>query len=153
MNIEIGKCYEVSPKWKKSFVETEYFTNRDGTKTVAVETCWRGGTVRVTPQNEDEVEWLQTALDSAEESDYGDEFEPYDFEEFEFIDSWDGVSEDYHFTSNGAEWTDEQMESLQEAMEEDFASSVLEEAGYDSSDCEVIIYNGIVATEVDPAIY
>lgn len=147
MNIEIGKCYEITPKWKKSVVETEYFSLDDGSKTVAVQTCWRGGTFRVTPQDEDEIEWLKTALED------DSELEPYDFDEFEFLDTWDGVSEDYHFTSNGAEWTDEQMESLQEAMEEDFASSVLEDAGYHSVDSELIIYNGIEAKEVDPAIY
>jgi hypothetical protein len=147
--VEIGKCYEISPKWKKSYIEEEIFSN--GTKSVGVETCWRGGTVHITPQNEDEVEWLQDALDSAEENEYGDAFEPTDFEEYEFVDAWDGCSEDYHYYGEG--WTDEEKETLEESMEDEFASSVLEEAGYESHDLEVIIHNGIVATEIEPEQY
>lgn len=150
MIIEIGKCYEISPKWKKSFIETEYFTNGNG-KTVAIETCWRSGTVRVTPQNEEEVEILQSALDSAEENECGDEFWPYDFEEFEFIDSWDGCSQDSEYLGEG--WTDEEKDKIEEEFEDEFPSSVLEERGYHSSDCDVVIYNGIVATEVESGKY
>lgn len=144
--VEIGKCYEINPKRKKSFVEEEIFSN--GTKSVGVETCWRAGTVRVTPQNETEVEWLQDALDSAEENEYGDTFEPMEFEEYEFIETWDGCSEDYHYYGEG--WTDDEKETLEESMEEEFASSALENAGYHSSDMEVFIHNGIVATEIEP---
>lgn len=150
MIIEIGKCYEINPKWKKSFIETEYFTNDDGKKTVTIETCWRSGTVRVTPQNEEEVEILQCALDSSEEE-YGDEFNPYDFEDFEFIDSWDGCSQDSGYFGEG--WTDEEKKEIEKEFEDEFHSTVLEQRGYHSSDCDVVIYNGIVAEEVDPDDY
>ena len=145
--VEIGKCYEINPKWKKSFIETEFFTTSDGTKTVSIETTWRSGTVRITPLNETEVEWLQTALDSSEENEYGIEFEPMDFEDYEFIETWDGCGQEEDFIGSG--WTDEEMNQIIEELEDEFASTVLEERGFGSSDMEVIIYNGIVATEVE----
>lgn len=148
MNIEAGKCYQITPKWKKSVEEVEYFTNLDGTKTVEVSVLWRSGTFRVTPQTADEVEALEYALANDD-----DVFEPYAFEEYEFIDTWDGVSEDVEYSTNGGEWSDEEMEEIETEREEEFLSTILEERGYDPSDCEVFIHNGIEAEEVDPAIY
>lgn len=151
MNIEIGKCYQITPKWKKSVEEIEYFTNRDGTKTVACSILWRGGTFRVTPQNEDEVEMLKEHLE-----DDSMVFEPYSFEEFEFLDTWDGCSEDLEFFSNGADtdiWTDEEIEEIETEREEEFLSTVLENRDFNSTDCEIFIHNGIEAEEVVMDIY
>lgn len=148
MNIEIGKCYQITPKWKKSVQEIEYFRNQDGTKIVECSVLWRSGTFRVTPQNEDEVEALEYAIANDD-----DAFEPYSFEEFEFLDTWDGCSEDLEFTSNGAEWTDEEIQMIENEREEEFLSTVLEEREFDSYDSEIFIHNGIEVEEVEPDIY
>lgn len=150
MKIEIGKTYEVVPSWKKSYCEIEYFEKSDDpNKVVAVETLWRSGTVRITPQNEEEVKWLEEGMAGED----GDVFEPYSFEDFEFCDSWDGVSEDLQFI--GDSWTEEEIEAITEKHEtgDDFISEILEEHDYHSSDSEVFIYNGIEVEEVDPDTY
>jgi len=141
MKIEIGKTYNVCPKWKKSFEEIEYFRHDDG-RVVGVSTLWRSGSVNITPQNEEEVKWLEDAL-ADEEGDSG-AFEPYDFEEFEFSDSWDGVSEDIDFLGKG--WTEEEQNKITEAHEEgdDFISTILEEFDFFSDDAEVFMHNGIM---------
>jgi len=142
MNIEIGKTYNVCNKWKKSYEEWEFFKHDDG-REVRVSTLWRSGNVNITPQNEEEVEWLTDAIDSE------DSFEPYMFEEFEFQDSWDGVSEDLDFYG---EWVEEDKEAIIEAHEEgdDFISTILEEQfEFYSNDCEVLIHNGVLIEEVD----
>ena len=54
MEIEIGKVYSVSPKYKKSFEEVESFTHEDG-RSVTVSILWRGGTVNITPMTAEEV--------------------------------------------------------------------------------------------------
>lgn len=140
MKIEIGKTYNVCNKWKKSYEEWEFFKHDDG-REVRVSTLWRSGNVNITPQNEEEVEWLTDAIDSE------DSFEPYMFEEFEFQDSWDGVSEDLDFYG---EWAEEDKEAIIEAHEEgdEFISTILEEQfDFYSNDCEVFIHNGILVEE------
>lgn len=141
MKIEIGKTYNVCNKWKKSYEEIEYFAHEDG-RMVSVATLWRSGNVNITPQNEEEVEWLTDAI-----ADDDSAFEPYMFEEFEFCDSWDGISEDLNFHG---EWNEEDKEAITEEHEEgdDFISTILEE-NYEfySEDSEVFIHNGILVEE------
>ena len=72
MLIEIGKTYEVTPSWKKSYEELEIFEHEDTKQCIGVRTLWRAGTVRIVPQNEDEVNMLHDAV----EHDDGDIFEP-----------------------------------------------------------------------------
>lgn len=141
MKIEIGKTYNVCNKWKKSYEEVEYFRHDDG-RMVSVTTLWRSGNINITPLNEDEVEWLTDAIESE------DVFEPYMFEEFEFQDSWDGVSEDLDFIG---EWNEEDKEAITEVHEEgdDFISSILEDQfEFYSDDAEVFIHNGVLIEEV-----
>ncbi|MDB4351076.1 hypothetical protein OAA34_00015 [bacterium] len=141
MKIEIGKTYSVCPKWKKSFEEVEYFRNEDG-RVVAVNVLWRSGSVLITPQNEEEVKWLEDAL--ADEDGKDGAFEPYSFEDFEFSDTWDGVSEELQFIGKG--WTEEEQDIITEAHEEgdEFISTILEENEFFSEDAEVFMHNGIM---------
>ena len=141
MKIEIGKTYNVCPKWKKSFEEIEYFRHEDG-RCVAVDVLWRSGSVYITPQNEDEVTWLEEAI--ADEDGKNGAFEPYSFEECEFSDSWDGISEDLNFY--GDAWTEEDKDKIIEAHEEgdDFISTILEDNEFFSDDAELFIHNGIM---------
>jgi len=140
MKIEIGKTYNVCPKWKKSFEEIEYFRHEDG-RCVAVDVLWRSGSVYITPQNEDEVTWLEEAI--ADEDGEKGSFEPYSFEECEFSDSWDGISEDLDFHGK---WNEEDKEAIIEAHEEgdDFISTILEEFEFFSDDAELFMHNGIM---------
>lgn len=145
MKIEIGKTYQIVPKYKKSYCEIEYFEHAENpNKVVSVETLWRSGTFNITPQNTDEVEMIEHAMKTE------DVFDPYSFEDFEFCDSWDGISEDLEFL--GADWTEEEIQLIEEKREsgEWFISELLEEQNYHSTDSEVFIYNGIEVEEVDP---
>jgi hypothetical protein len=140
MKIEIGKTYNVCNKWKKTYEEVEYFAHDDGRR-VSVTTLWRSGSINITPQNEDEVEWLTDAIDSE------DTFEPYMFEEYEFCDCWDGISEDLDFHG---EWKEEDKDTITKTHEEEdeFISSILEEKfEFSSEDAEVFIHNGILVEE------
>jgi len=144
MEIIKGKTYEVSPAYKKCFVETEEFIHCDDPdKIISVSTLWRNGTVLVTPQTDEEVDLLSGA--SYNEDD--DEFEPYDFEDTEFVSVWDGVSEDLGFNKRLAEELseDEQLK-IEEGYHED-SFSFLEEIGYDSADTIVTMHGEIDIAE------
>jgi len=133
MDFKIGKTYSVQPLYKKCFVESETFNHRDDPEQkMVVNILWRNGCVNVTLQNQEEVDILEAANYAGDDA----EFEPYQFEEFEFVSTWDGVSVDIDFVGNQ---TDEQKESLEEGYEED-GFSFLEERGYDSDESNVVMY-------------
>lgn len=137
MKIEIGKTYNVCNKWKKSYEEIETYLHEDG-RVVTVATLWRSGNVNVTPQNEDEVEALEFAIANDD-----DVFEPYAFEEFEFCDSWDGVSEDLEFIGD---WKEEEKDAITHEHEEgdEFINTILEDLEFYPEDSEVFIHNGVI---------
>jgi hypothetical protein len=140
MEIEIGKTYSVSPLYKKCFVEAETFINCDDSEQkMIVSTLWRNGTVNVTPQNQDEVDILEAA--SYAEDD--DEFEPYQFEEFEFVSTWDGVSVDIDFVGGH---TDEKKQYLDEGYSED-GFFFLEAEGYDSEESNIVMHGELEIEE------
>jgi len=148
MKIEIGKTYEVSPQYKKSLIEIEQYTaDSDKFKGVNVETLWRTGSFSVTPKNEEEVEWLQGAVD-------GDIWDYDDYEEVEMYDTYDGISEDLVFWGSG--WEEGEQEDLEERYEnqddDDWCSyyEFLEERnGFTSQFCNWQIHNGVVVEEVE----
>jgi len=139
MKIEIGKEYAVSPRWKKSFEENEYWVDDKTGKRIVITTLWRGGTVKVTPQNEDEVEWLEDALTQGDE----DAFEPYTFEEHEYDSAYDGCSVDLTFGNID----EEEAERLQDGYDEE-GTMFLEEEGFDCDDSEVYMYGELEIEEV-----
>ena len=131
MDFKIGKTYSVQPLYKKCFVESETFIHCDDPEQkMVVSTLWRNGCVNVTPQNQEEVD---------------DEFEPYQFEDAEFLSTWDGVSVDLDFVGSQ---TDEQKESLEEGYEED-GFSFLEEEGYDSDELNVVMHGELEIFEFE----
>lgn len=138
MIIEIGKEYAVSPRWKKSFEENEYWSNGDG-KRITISTLWRGGTINITPQNDDEAAWLGQAIGHNDD----DTFEPYSFEEYEYDSAWDGVAVDLHFSGID----DDEAERLQDGYDEE-GTMFLEEEGFDVEDSEVYMYGEIEVEEV-----
>lgn len=142
MEIKIGKTYSVSPLYKKCFVEAETFINcDDDEQKMIVSTLWRNGTVNVTPQNQDEVDILEAA--SYAEDD--DEFEPYQFEEHEFVSTWDGVSVDIDFVGGQ---TDEKKQYLDEGYLED-GFFFLEAEGYDSEESNIVMHGELEIEEVE----
>ena len=137
--IEIGKTYFVENAVKKSTEEIETFSNDDG-KYINVTELWRGGSYWITPKNEDEVRWLQEAVD---------EEEPLcvtDFEEAEMNETWDGCSTDLEFYG---EWTDEEKEKFEEEYFED-RWETMEKYGFQPVDLELTFYNGVTAEEKSP---
>lgn len=143
IQFEIGKTYTLSPMYKKSFIESEFFkdySENAKNRMVEVCVCWRSGSYNVTPQDEYEVETLQTYYDDPNP----DSLCVTDFEEIEFLESWDGCSEDYYFHGD---WSDEEKETFEESLCEDWYYDVLVEKEFDSCDLECYI-NGELHAEV-----
>ena len=137
MKIEIGKQYNVSPRWKKSFEEIEYFINDEENGTITVSTLWRGGNVLITPQDEDEVSWLEEAVNSGD--DYGGSLTVTDFQEYEYDSAFDGISTDLDFLGK-KEWTEEEKNQIQEDYDEEWTSALEEKYEYHSEDLEIFFY-------------
>ena len=146
MNIEIGKRYSVTNRWKKSFTEVNEYENEDG-QTFTRTILWRTGSVIITPANQDEVNVLTRAM----EEDWDGELSLLDdFEDVEFDSTWDGISEDYE--SDDIEGFDEMYESFYEDEElQDnyfgFDSYMEEVHGYDYGESYQYISGSIMVEE------
>lgn len=144
MNIEIGKTYAVSPRWKKSFDEQEHWVNSKGQK-ITISTLWRSGTINITPQNEEEVSWLLEGLEHAD----SDSFEPYAFEEHEYQSAWDGCSTDLDFSESMLKSVEdeEECERLEEGYHDE-GTMFLEEEGFDIDDSDVFMWGALDIEEL-----
>jgi len=144
MNIEIGKTYALSPRWKKSFEEQEHWVNDKGEK-ITITTLWRSGTINITPQNKDEVSWLLEGLEHTD----SDSFEPYAFEEYEYDSAWDGCSTDLDFSQSMLKTVkdEERCERLEEGYHDE-GTMFLEEEGFDIEDSDVFMYGGLDIEEI-----
>lgn len=135
------KLYAVTPKWKKSLVETERFLSEDedSKRIVTTETLWRSGTFVVALNDEEYKEML--------------ELEDVPLEEYEYAteDTWDGVS--FEIYVYDPDITDEEREELrekyEEVNEEEFLNSWLEENGYMSDGCQFHIDCEAIVEEYD----
>jgi len=114
---EVGKEYTISAYWKKSLVEVEQYMHSDG-RMLNTEVLWRNGTLKVKVTNEDDAKYLQGCLGKN-----GDTCDFRDYEEVEFWDAFDGISEDLIFIGD---WP---SESEQEALEDKYKKSL------DNDDC------------------
>ena len=145
VNIEVGKTYDVSAHWKKSLTEIEMFHNEKTNQRMNVETLWRNGTFRITIQNEDEAAYLNDCL-----GEDGNIWDYEDYEEIEFLDTFDGCAEDWvHY---GGNWEEGEFEALEESYIEDMESDDcevfgfydwLQEKGFDSVGCNWQIHGGV----------
>lgn len=141
MKIEIGKTYLIYPYNKWSVNEEELLVGSEDKKFI-LRTEWKGGTFLVTPQDEDECEVLQIAVD-AEDDDRDNELVSSYFAEFELYETTDGNNEiDFTLT----EFTDEEQEQIQETYDEDWFSG-LEELGYSPEDGWFTLWGKVVAEE------
>lgn len=140
MKIEMNKSYSVSPRWKKSWIDNEFFRNDKGV-IVELSTLWRSGSCVITPLNEDEVEMLTDAINNTD----GDEFYPQEFEEYEFVETWDGISEDLIF--GGESISEDEQTRLIEGWDEDRYSFLEEKEGFYIDDSECILIGELDITE------
>lgn len=158
MKIEKGKTYSVSNMFKKSFIETNFYTNSEG-RLFEREIGWRSGTMLICPVWNSEVEDLQEAVDAGEEFEFG--LTLTDFSEHEFDSTWDGCWEDY---STGQEWSDELRDLYDKFYDEteeaeslrddyfDFGSYMEEEHGFDMDDTECYISGPVLVEETEHQI-
>lgn len=145
MNIEIGKPYSVSNRWKKTFVESTFFTNAEEEQVERV-TLWRMGTFIITPRTQDEVDLLT----AAQEENYSLVTILTDFEDFEYDSTFDGVSEDYY--SDEIENIDDLVEQFYEDEELSdeyfsFGDYIEDGLGFDLDENCVLIEGSIVVEE------
>jgi len=133
LEIEWEKPYTVTARQKKSCVEREVFVK--GEQRVMIETLWRNSTWIITPMSTEEIQAMEDSMYD------GDDFYPYDFEEFELVDFFDGVSTDFHY-HNVTEGTDE----IEELFWEDGRMG-LEDEGWEEQDGEFFIMGGIDVIE------
>jgi hypothetical protein len=112
--------WTVSPKWKKSLIERQHWTN--GEQSFYVDTVWRGGSFTVytdddnPPQIEEGVDIYNCGYES------------------ELIECFDGCAEEYNFDDCDYET----REWIEEFVEENSVFD-LEEHGWNTCDCEMFI--------------
>ena len=115
--------FNVSPKYKKSFIEFNYLEkNVNGKKIILVrELVWRNGEINVTVDIEklNEFKNPEELFNSIRKHGvllFNDNF-PF---EYEFQSSWDGCSDDYSITyEDGSEVEDELEEEIMNIIEEE----------------------------------
>jgi hypothetical protein len=143
MQIEIGKEYAIYPKFKKSYVEREVFKDNDSEDRVVVETLWRSGVYLIKVTNEEDKETLEAYMSE----DATGDMEPCEFEENEFVESFDGCGMDiYVHLAEGSEADEDEM---QEQLEEE-GHDWFWENNYDSWDAEHFFGLPLQVDEVDP---
>ena len=115
--------FNVSPKYKKSFIEFNYFEkNINGKKIKLVrELVWRDGEINVTVDKEEfkkfkNADELFNSIKKHEVLLFNDEF-PF---EYEFVSSWDGCYDDYSLKyDDGAEVEENVEEGIMNIIEEE----------------------------------
>lgn len=137
MEIKVGQKYLVTPKYKKSVAELEFW--RKGDRRFTIETLWRSGSWYITPQTDDEVVDLINCYENEEV------LELYDFEDVEFLETYDGCATDWSFHNIDDE---EEQEDIKEMFWEE-GRMYFEDEGWDELDSELYIYNGIELEEVN----
>ena len=126
--------FNVTPKYKKSFVEFNYLEKKVENNTINVvqEMVWRFGEINVQIKQEEldkfeNVEELFKSLQSHNVLLFNDKF-PY---EYEFDSSWDGCSNDYSISyEDGSEVEDELEEEIMNIIEEDGIYELEDSHGY-----------------------
>jgi len=138
--MEFPQTYLIQPKYKKSIEEVEeWVQSKEPYLTFRTEIFWRSGSYLVHVQDQEELDLL-TRL---HENDLTLMLE--DFQDFELLDTWDGVSEDYYVMDVKGNYLDTEEDAvaveLLEAYQEEW-SDALYERDFDSEGCQTNIYNG-----------
>lgn len=143
MEIEVGKEYTIYPKHKKSYVEREVFKDNDSEDRVVIEALWRSGAYIIKVSNEEEKEMLENYMSDDAEGD----MEPCEFEENEFVESYDECGRDVYVHLHSGSEADEA--AIQEGVEEE-GHDWFWENNYDSWDAEHFFGLPLQVDEVDP---
>jgi hypothetical protein len=143
MEIEIGKEYTIYPKYKKSYVEREVFKDNDSEDRVVVETLWRSGAYIIKVLDEEEKEMLENYMSEDAQGD----MEPEEFSENEFVESYDGCSQDV--LVHLAEGSEADEDAILEGVEEE-GHDWFWENNYDSWDAEHFFGLPLQVDPVDP---
>ena len=122
--------FNVSPKYKKSFIEYNYLEKIIDDKKIKLvrELVWRNGEINVLVDYEKFKEFnnAEEMFNSIRHNGvllFNDEF-PF---EYEFISSWDGCSDDYSLTYDDGSEVEEELE--------EYIMNIIEEEGvYDLED-------------------
>ena len=122
MKFEIGKKYNVCNLYKKSLEESEIW--KKGPKIVNQTTLWRAGSFDITPQNQDECDYLEEAWADGVDGELCID----DFEDHEFIDAWDGISEEF----DDEDLEDEYLEALENDEDWPTRYDFMTERGYEA---------------------
>ena len=116
--------FNVSPKYKKSFIEYNYLEkNINGKKKIKLvkELVWRSGEINVIVNNDEFIKFknaeeLFNSIKKHEVLLFDDEF-PF---EYEFVSSWDGCYDDYSITyEDGSDVEKELEEEIMNVIEEE----------------------------------
>lgn len=140
VKIEAGKRYAITPQFKKSIEDIEFFQNEETRQQISVTTLWRGGDYYIIPSDEEEAEMLESCIKD------GDGIEITAFANWELGSTWDGVSVDFEITNTNL--SEEEQQNLIEQLEEDYWTW-LEENEYDSYDCEIYIHDELNVEEME----
>jgi len=143
MDIEVGKEYTIYPKYKKSYVEREVFKDNDSEDRVVIEALWRSGAYIIKVTNEEEKETLEAYMSE----DATGDMEPCEFEENEFIESFDECGRDVYVHLHSESEADE--DAILEAVEEE-GHDWFWDNNYDSWDAEHFFGLPLQVDEVDP---
>jgi len=131
--------WKITPDWKKSIVETFYWT-KDGFKgAIEQEVGWRWGEFYVTPPEGVTIEQFL--------EDYSGELDVFgEFEEVNHFETSDGCWEEWSFYNFDDE---EEQERLYELVNEEGSCELEETEGWTILDSETIIRGDITIVEVE----
>jgi len=137
MQVLEGITYTVMNRYKKSVEEHQVMLKGDRGFTI-IDT-WRSGHWYITPMNQEEVSYLQSALDDE------DELEIACFEDYACNHTDDGVCIEFKFFG---EWTEEEKEQVEEGYCED-GWMYLHDNGFNEDQYECYIFGGITMEETN----
>jgi len=143
--LQVGKTYVISPKWKKTLIEIEVYAHADGRR-LNTEKLWRAGSFEVTIKDEEELKELNACLTD------GTEWQSDNFESFELLDAWDGISSEFVFYGSSFSAKDknaltEEYEAQLEGDDWEDMYEFLCSKGYEPVAVDYIIYSGIEVEE------
>jgi len=144
MEIEVGKEYTIYPKFKKSYTEREVFKDNDSEDRVVIESLWRSGAYIIKITNEEEKELLEGYMSEDSQQDF---MEPCEFEENEFVESFDECGRDVYV--HLAEGSEADEDAILEGVEEE-GHDWFWENNYDSWDAEHFFNLPLQVDPVDP---
>ena len=154
ISIEVGKSYLVSSKARKSVTEVEIFTHPESGKKISSSNVYRSGSFKVTINNQEEQELLQSAVNVDTQSPEYNIFEGHNldlqsFESFELVETSDNTYQStYHEENpNGEQWTEEEIEEF----EDDYGSDLWEyisDYEFIQGDSLYYIVHGVTAEEI-----